>query len=285
MEPFIGLVLKPGGTLVASILEEILLEAMAKGVKICVEKESSRHYANLLSRYTSCIFDIRERTPHKLVIIGGDGTFLRLNSRLGDRDSPVIMGIRAGKRGFLLEVEPQEARERFIDFLEDKFSIQYMYRIKPVIPGASDLPPALNEIAIQAPRGKIARFDISIGDEHLYSIEGDGVIIASPAGSTAYSLSAGGPILDPSLQAFVITPLNPIQLHVRPVVTPLDKSIEIRIALDNGKGVIIIDSQYFVDIEEVVTMTITKSMHPVKVAKFGKKGYYERLWLKALGYV
>ena len=285
MESFIGLVLKPGGTLVASVLEEILLEAAARGVKICVERESSKYYANLLSRYTSCIFDIREKIPHKLVIIGGDGTFLRLNSRLGDRDSPVIMGVRAGRRGFLLEVEPQEARKRFTEFLEDKFSVQYIYRVKPVIPGVEDLPPALNEIAIQAPRGKIARFDISIGGEHLYGVEGDGVIIASVAGSTAYSLSAGGPVLDPSLQAFVITPLNPIQLHVRPVVVSSDKVIKIRVIPSGEKGIVVIDSQRFIEVEKPVMITVTKSTHPVKIARFSEKGYYERLWLKALGYV
>jgi len=162
--------------------------------------------------------DLRFEDVDGVVVIGGDGTLLRLLQLLGER-APVLHLIRLGHRALLFPEEPSTAIERLRDFVEENFWIEEHKRL--LVETNNSTSYALNEVVITALGSKIAYLDVNLGDETVYEeLAGDGVIVATPLGSTAYSYSAGGPVLHPDLDAVAVTPLNPVNRAAGPLVAP-----------------------------------------------------------------
>jgi NAD+ kinase len=166
-----------------------------------------------------------------VIIIGGDGTILSTVRQLGDRQIPVI-GLNMGKLGFLTEFNADQLKEHFARLISDKTLISHRVILDCRIRGPHRkdyISRAVNELVVIAgPPFRMIEVSVSIGEEHLALCLGDGLIISTPTGSTAYNLSAGGPILAASLEAAVITPLAAHSLGFRPIVIPLDRPITIR---------------------------------------------------------
>jgi NAD+ kinase len=181
-----------------------------------------------------------------IVALGGDGTMLAVSRIIGGREIPII-GINMGSLGFITEI----LRDNLFDTLEDIFSGRYeidersmlnaeVFRDKQVVTFYL----ALNDIVIgKGIMAKISNFDLLINDVYVSTIKADGVIISSPTGSTAYNLSAGGPILYPSLKGLVFTPICPHTLNVRPIVLPEDFIIDIVISSHIKEIFLTIDGQ------------------------------------------
>jgi len=218
------------------------------------------------------------------VVIGGDGTLLRTFMRLGERESPLFMGIKAGKRGFLLDVERYEAEERLVDFLEGRYRIYEYPRYRVYIRG-EPRECIFNDAAFVAIKAKLVRLTVSIKGEPAMSIDGDGVVVSTTAGSTAYSLSAGGPIIDPSLSVLVVTPLNPVQLHLRPIVLPDTSPVDVEVKYNSNPVHVSLDGQSGYDVPPGSLVSIRRCASPIRMARFRWwENYYERLYTRLLSY-
>jgi NAD+ kinase len=221
----------------------------------CDSDEATRLAADIyrhLNRRAEILFDLE--TAHVLgqggialnsfdadviVAIGGDGTILRILQNL---PHPIpIIGINVGKIGFLAEVSPDDAFG-VVDRLLDGFNVSAHSRLAISV-NERRLPPATNEAVIVTSRpAKILEYCIGIDDHVLDILRADGVIVATPTGSTAYAMSAGGPIVDPQVDAFLVVPLAPHKLSVRPLVISGESTVVVKIV---GKdAALVVDGQY-----------------------------------------
>ena len=165
-----------------------------------------------------------------LVVLGGDGTLLHAAGLMGEREVP-ILGINLGTLGFLTEVPREKAFELLAAALDGKLEVSRRLmlsvevREREVVNYAR---PALNDVSIaKGALARLARLEVEIDGRHAALYEADGLIVATPTGSTAYSLSAGGPIVYPTVETILLTPICPHSLTQRPLVLPASAVIEV----------------------------------------------------------
>ncbi len=269
----IGLYYKNSSKQAVEVASLIVDEVYRNGARVYVE-ESLKDIGNVDGRFSFSSPDI-----DVLIVVGGDGTLLRALHGLGDRDIPV-MTVRMGRRGFLLDVSPLEARQRVRDLLAGRYSVEEYIRLEAELRGER-LKPALNEVAVismYTGRTKVIRLNIYKDDSHLYSIDGDGIIVATPIGSTAYNLSAGGPILDPRADVYVATPLAPVQLWLRPIVFPSTSIVRVRVREDSQEAYVSIDGQEIRRIDPGEELYIRRHSRNAKIIRFTEGWFYERLF-------
>jgi NAD+ kinase len=208
-----------------------------------------------------------------IITIGGDGTILR--TCLAVPKSKPILAINMGVRGFLTEVEPKEARSALDRTLNGDFKIEKCTKLAVSADG-KPLPDALNDVVISAGEpSKILYTQIYKDDEPILKCQADGLIVSTQTGSTGYSLSAGGPVLDPEMEAFVLTPICSLTVF-RSIVFSADSEVTIE-AIRPKEVLVLIDGNY----RQVVTsknptLTITRSKNVASFIRF-KDDFYHRL--------
>lgn len=215
-----------------------------------------------------------------LLSLGGDGTLLSLARAVGNRKTP-ILGIHLGELGFLAEVTLDNMFEKLNQFLDNKFDLQermvLLCTVKTNMRKLKFI--ALNDITIDRGQShRLVNFSVNANGNHVANYKADGLIVATPTGSTAYSLSAGGPIVMPSLDAMVITPICPHTLTLRPIVMPDDKTIQITFQENNSGGIgFAVDGQQFeiLDLGDIVT--IKRADHKVNMVIFSDTNYFNTL--------
>jgi NAD+ kinase len=209
-----------------------------------------------------------------IVSVGGDGTILRTIHRMND---PIpILGINMGTLGFLVDVEPKEA-EKTLNQLIPEFEVDERSRLKVLLNGKS-LSPATNEVAlITASPAKMIEFEIIVDGSLMEDFRADGVIIATSTGSTAYAMSAGGPIVDPRVDAIVMVPMAPFKLSSRPWVIPGDSTIEVKLKLPLKEALVVVDGQSTTTISINDSLVISKADTPARFVKVGKDGFFEKV--------
>ncbi len=209
-----------------------------------------------------------------VVAIGGDGTILRTCLKL-PKPEPPILAINMGVRGFLTEVAPQEALKAIDQTLKGNYKTEHMIKLASQL-GTNRLPDALNEVSITslAP-AKLLKMSIWKNSELVGDCQSDGAVVASQTGSTGYSLSAGGPVIDPNVQAFVFTPIAPLTVF-HPIVFSTNSTIHIELQRPK-KAVIVIDGHYQTETTpQLSRITITKSKYESTFIRF-TGDFYHRL--------
>ena len=203
------------------------------------------------------LFGLSE-TPDLIVIVGGDGTIL-LATQCLPAQVPIV-GINYGEVGFLADIEPHEALS-FIGKLEKPLLFEPRMRIELKING-KPIGTALNEALIVTDRpAKMLKFFIRIDGTIAEQFRADGLIISTPTGSTAYAMSAGGPIIDPRIEGFLMVPLAPFMLSNRPHV--IDSSRTVSITLEAAKPAkLVIDGQTEIHLESGCVIELVKSSNP-----------------------
>jgi NAD+ kinase len=209
-----------------------------------------------------------------IVSVGGDGTILRTIHRM--KDPIPILGINMGTLGFLVDVEPGEAFE-VLDSLLQGFQADERSRLKVQL-NSHCLPPATNEVALMtASPAKMIEFEIIVDGALMEDFRADGVIIATSTGSTAYAMSAGGPIVDPRVDAIVLVPMAPFKLSSRPWVIPGDSVIEVRLKLPEKDALVVIDGQSTTTISHGDSVIISKAETPARFVKVSRDGFYAKV--------
>lgn len=218
-----------------------------------------------------------------IISIGGDGTFLRASKYSFLKEIPV-MGINVGNLGFLTVVETSNMYEALDRLLENKYEIEKrmllegrFFKNRKVIEN-KELPYiALNEFAItRSMLGKIIRFEIIVNKISIKKFAADGIIISTPTGSTAYSLSAGGPIVEPKSEVIIITPICPHTLLSRSIILSPENELEIMISSRNETDSIGIDGKTEqVSIKPDHIFKVKKSKSKLKLITFNKDTFFK----------
>ena len=198
-----------------------------------------------------------------MVCYGGDGTLLEGVHRLNGEDIPVV-GINGGHLGFLALAPRENIKEVFDGIAAGGLNLEVRDMLSIEGLGESKLY-ALNEVSVQRLGASMISIEAAIDNNSVANYNGDGVIISTPTGSTAYSLSAGGPILAPSCHSFLLTPLAPHNLTMRPIVMPDTSLIELRIKTRHGKALVSIDNRTF-KVCDGTLLTIKKAKRYIRLA-------------------
>ena len=211
-----------------------------------------------------------------VVSLGGDGTFLRA-ARQVEKDEIPVLGIKLRSLGFLTEDDPESAMSALF---EGKVDIHERMRLESVLEkgGNGDLYTALNDIVIHGVGvSRVLHLRMSIGDTLLGEYLADGLIVSTPTGSTAYSLAAGGPIINPvTMESFILTPLCPHSLSVRPVVISSEESLTIEL-VEGNDSMITIDGQEACGIKEGDRLRIGRSGRVTKMIVTDGYDFYDLL--------
>ncbi len=210
--------------------------------------------------------------------IGGDGAFLEAISLVRDSGIPMV-GINSGRLGFLADVAQQELESAMDHFFAAKYYLQprSLIRLENDLGLFSEFPYALNEFTVhKQDTSQMITVHVEVGGDFLNSYWADGLIVSTPTGSTAYSLSVGGPIITPTAANFIIAPIAPHNLAIRPVVIPDSEQIKLRIEGRGERYMASLDSRYNVfgaDIE----MRLSKAEFSINVLQFDNLCFYSTL--------
>jgi NAD+ kinase len=195
-----------------------------------------------------------------IVAVGGDGTMLYA-ARLAAPASIPLLGVNRGRLGFLADVSPKDMRDRLDDVLEGRYvsESRALLRARRVQPGNEDLTAlALNDVVVQKwETGRMLDFETWIDGQYVNTHGGDGLVVATATGSTAYALSCGGPIIHPDLDALVLVPICPHTLSDRPIVVRSTSAVEIRLVeRPDTKAQVTCDGTMFGDLEPAQRLQI-----------------------------
>jgi NAD+ kinase len=216
-----------------------------------------------------------------LVTIGGDGTLLRGARIAAPHDIP-LLGVNTGRLGFLTEIEGGNAAlETLARVLrEDDYTIEDRVGLQARVNGGEPLF-ALNDVVVH--KGNVPRivpFGLTLDGEVVAHVPSDGVVIATPTGSTAYFLSAGGPIVAPGVDAFGVAPLLPHTLFSRPLIVPASSVIEVHCDSETLHASLETDGDVIADLPPGATVTITRYPKPVRFVRLQKGTFFRRLETK-----
>jgi NAD+ kinase len=214
--------------------------------------------------------EVDEMYADLILVFGGDGTILR-SLQLLPKPTP-ILGINMGEVGFLTVVDPESALY-MIDDIIASFEVTERSRMA-VKRNHEDLPCAMNEAVVLTSRpSKISHFRVMVDGKLMEEFRADGVVLATPTGSTAYAMSAGGPIVDPRVDAIIIVPLAPYKLSSRPWVIPGKSVVELQLLREDKESMVVVDGQYMVNVSTKDVLTFTRCDTPALFVKFGDKFY------------
>ena len=271
----IGIITKPFLPDTPRILEQVRQWVHKQGKTAIVDSESMNTSPSYISPTRLRI----EAEADLLIVLGGDGTMLS-GARLVERRSIPILGVNMGGLGFLTETTFEDVPKALTKIMEGEFTLDTrlmlqveLHREGKVIEAYS----ALNDVAIS--KGHLARMiatRVWVDQDFMTNLRGDGLIVATPTGSTAYSLSAGGPILDPRLDVLLINPICPHTLSHRPFLASSQVPISIELTSQEG-AMATIDGQIGTEMNKRDLVKIRASPHRTQLIRFPDRNYFEVL--------
>ena len=270
-------------------IQTVLDVLQTKGVKIVVEdkflksinkhKDISNNYSNVSS------FTKIDKSYDFFISIGGDGTLLKSVTFVKNLGIPII-GINTGRLGFLATIQKEKISESLQQILNENYSISkrglIVVSTAPKIAEIEGLNFALNEIAINRKNTtSMIKVETSVDSEHLTSYWSDGLIVATPTGSTGYSLSCGGPIIAPSTSSIVLTPIAPHNLTARPLVIPDSSTITLKVSGREKSYLVSLDSRV-ATVKNNTIITIKKASFYIKLVQLKEDSFIKTLRNKLL---
>ena len=228
------------------------------------------------------INDLTAQDIDMAISLGGDGTFLKAARCVGNTGIPIV-GINTGRLGFLADVSADEMEHFFAMLHQGRYVVRERSLLRLTIGEALSQPVyALNEIAVSKhDSSSMLAIHTAVEGERLTTYMADGLLIATPTGSTAYSLSAGGPIIHPQADVFVLTAVSPHSLNVRPIVIADDKTIELHIESRSGSFLVAADG-ISRNLPETTRLTIQKADYTIRVVKQEGSTFFQTLQKKML---
>ena len=219
-------------------------------------------------------------TESLLLCLGGDGTLLEGVHRLRDKSMPVA-AINFGHLGFLTSATRDDVEELFEHISERKLKFQKRTMLEVVWGERKEALKALNEVAVQRLEATMVKIETRVDSQLVAQYNGDGVIVSTPTGSTAYSLSAGGPVVAPECGCFLLTPLAPHNFGMRPVVLPDSAEISLTINARHGRAMLSIDNNTYT-VENGTQIEIRRAGEHILLAVPHNISFYEALHSKMM---
>ncbi|MCB2288452.1 NAD(+)/NADH kinase [Clostridium sp. CS001] len=229
-----------------------------------------------------------ENTKHKdldiIIALGGDGTILRTSRNLNNTSIP-ILGVNIGNLGFLSSVELLEFEDAIKCISEGNYYVEDRMMLNCTLPyrGGNEVYTALNEIVVsKGTLARIVKYEIYIDNKFYTAFTGDGLIISTPTGSTAYSLSAGGPIIHPNLDVIALTPICPLSLSMRTIVLDCKSEISISIKGEHESIFLTLDGQRAIKLNNYEKMIVSVSNKKCRLVKLNDYNYFDILRKKII---
>ena len=269
-------------------VEELLQELISKKVEIVIEKSyynDLKEVVNVTNYSTFSSFSELNTSFNFMFTIGGDGTILRAVTFIRNSNIPIV-GINTGRLGFLATVQKEDIKVAVDLIFEKKYLVKDLNLIsvttKPEMSALKSLNFALNEISISR-KNTVSMITIEtfLDNEFLNSYWADGLIIATPTGSTGYSLSCGGPIITPQSANFALTPIAPHNLNARPLVIPNSTKIKIKVSGRENQFFLSLDSRN-ITINSNTEIYLQKADFTVKMVQINKQTFIKTLREKLL---
>jgi len=270
-------------------IQQILDALQKKEVEIVVEeeflksinkhKDISKNYSNVSS------FKNIDASYNFFLSIGGDGTLLKSVTYVRDLGTPII-GINTGRLGFLATIQKKEITKSLHKILEGDFFISKRSLLSiTTIPRNNEIIPlnfALNEIAVNRKNTtSMIKVETMVNNKHLTSYWSDGLIVSTPTGSTGYSLSCGGPVIDPNTNSIVITPIAPHNLNARPIVIPDNSTITLKVSGRGKSHLVSLDSR-IATLKNNTVITIKKASFCINLVQLSEDSFIKTLRKKLM---
>lgn len=261
-------------------INRILSYLSERGAEVCAERSFYNFLVSVgkIAENSVNVFDCNDFTADFVISMGGDGTLLHAAALVGDKNIP-ILGVNMGRLGFLADVVPAEIDDALAalyrgDYIIESHSVISVEADGVPLQGACN---ALNDIAVlKRDNASMISIHASVNGERLITYQADGLIVSTPTGSTAYSLSNGGPIIVPRTGILCLTPVAPHSLNIRPIVIPDDSVIELAVESRSHNFLIAVDGQSE-KCGEDTRLTIRKAPYEIKIIKRSGRRYFATL--------
>lgn len=272
----VGIVSKPGKEEIRPIIRDLTAWLRQRGIEWRCD--------SVTAKYIDCPDSfVREKMPGDfdlVIVLGGDGTLLSVARGVGARETP-LLAVNLGGLGFLMSTGPHEIYEHLERVLIGDYAVQKRTVLSSeVIRNGETIArfEALNDVVVsKAAMARLLELDAFVEDEFVCSYRADGLIISTPTGSTAYSLSAGGPVIFPSVSAICITPICPHTLTNRPVLLPESSTVEIVIRAGDDLSYLTIDGQVGLDLNLNDRIRTRPAKHNVQIVQPRRVRFFEVL--------
>jgi NAD+ kinase len=270
----IGIISKPKKAEVREIVPSLIEWLEKRSIDVCFDRETG----SILERADSCV--TRNDMPAQvdlLVVLGGDGTLLATARALNRKPVP-ILAVNLGGLGFLTVISQEELYPTLERALAGKLSTERRIQIETELVRADEVIAsflALNDVVLN--KGAIARildFDVRVDRQFVSMYKSDGLIVSTPTGSTAYSLAAGGPIVAPTVQAFILTPICAHTLTNRPIVLPDSVTIEVLVKSQRESAYLTVDGQMGIAAHSDDLVRMRKASSHVELVRPPEKDYF-----------
>src|SRR5271156_3911630 len=266
----VAIISKPGRPELSELLPTLQKWLQQRQFAVVMDEESAAYFpaADVIPRS-----DLAERSPDLALVLGGDGTLLSA-TRAVAKAGTLILGVNLGTLGFMTEVTQSDLYPSLEAIVKGRYIVDCRSMLRGLLIRDGQtvaIHEALNEVVIS--KGAIARlnhFELFVNTEFVSSYRADALIIATPTGSTAYSLGAGGPILNPDVNAFVITPVSPHGLTHRPVVVRDTVEIEIHVKTGKEEAYLSFDGQVGMPVRGGDIVRCVKAEHQARLLRFHK---------------
>ena len=269
----------------SSSIHQILASLAQRKAEVCIERAFYDFLVsdpqNVLSGVS--VFDGNNFDSDFVISMGGDGTFLRAASLVGNKQVP-ILGINTGRLGFLADVTAQEIDRTIQALYEGDYAVETRSVIEVTTSGQTlkGYSCALNDVAIlKRDNASMITIHCTVNGDYLTTYQADGLIMSTPTGSTAYSLSNGGPIIVPGTHVFSLTAVAPHSLNVRPIVLSEDSEIQLTVESRTHNYLVALDGRSE-PLQETTRLTLRKAPYRVRVIKRADTKYFHTLRQKMM---
>jgi NAD+ kinase len=277
----VGLTAKRGLDAASGVLAELAGWLEARHVEAVFETETAL-LAGLPSDRPTVARDDLPKACDLLVVLGGDGTLIGMAGRIARAGSDVpILGVNYGSLGFLTEITLAELYDALAAALEGRALLESRAMLtartsRDNLPFSDHF--VLNDIVItKGALSRIIEISVTIDDAPVMRVRADGLIVASPTGSTAYNLGAGGPILHPAVDAMVLTPIAPHTLTNRPVVIPASSEVHMRPIMEGTEVYVTFDGQSGFPLQAGDMVSVRRAPKPLRIVKSSQRTYFDVL--------
>jgi len=277
----IGVVTKPGLADAGDTLLALEAWLSRRRTSVVWSEAAAALLAPSAERWVSSLDDL-PRTVDVVLVLGGDGTLLGMAGRIAAANADIpLLGVNFGSLGFLTEI----TRPELFTSLEAVISGSATHDQRMLLRARSlgtalSTHVALNDIVFSRPSGaRLLELGVWVGDQFVTTIRADGLIIASPTGSTAYSLSAGGPIVHPAMDALILTPIAPHTLSNRPIVIPAERDVRVRMTgVATGDGMLVtFDGQTTLEVPASTDIVVGRAPRPMRLIRASARSYFDVL--------
>jgi NAD+ kinase len=242
----------------------------AKAATALVAASVERHAQIQATGVVDDTASLARKNPDRIVVVGGDGSILAVARLLADRQIPII-GVNVGKLGYLAEFSPEDVEQHLPAILDDASHVSRRMMIEGTVTRNGQTTEnllAVNDLVVLAgPPFRMIELGITVDGEHLTSVRGDGIVLATPSGSTAHNMSVGGPIIQSEVQAISVAPMSPHSLTHRPLVVSGDSVVDITAHHANKGTTVVVDGQVSLPLNAGDHLTVQRFAHDFQLVR------------------